>query len=190
MKYSLKSLLLADLNRQFEYAGSVRRATVWTIMTRLLHPRFLPLFLIRVSRYCAVCGIPFMPSLCTYCNIVLFGLEVSSKCEIGPGLFLPHTSGTVIGASRIGKNATILQNVSVGATELDMHWDPALRPTIGDDVTLGAGCKVFGGLDIGDHVTVFANSVVLRSIPENSVAGGIPVKVAPRFSLAGNKRDI
>ena len=184
----MKNLLFADLTRQREYEGSVRRVTWWTVLTHVFHPRFLPIILVRTSRYCALKRIPLMPHLCTYCNIVLFGLEVSPKCEIGPGLFLPHTVGTVIGASKIGANVTILQNVTIGAKELDMHWNPDLRPRIGSNVTLGAGCKVFGGLTIGDNVTIFSNAVVLKSIPSNSFAGGIPAKVVRRFSFNANKQ--
>jgi serine O-acetyltransferase len=121
-------------------------------------------------------GIPVMPKLLTYLNILLFGLEVSPRCEIGPGIFFPHTSGTVIGASRIGLKVTVFQGVTLGAKELDMRFDLALRPEVGDGVILGAGCKILGGIKIGDNVTVGANSVVLSSIKSNTTVAGIPAR--------------
>ena len=121
-------------------------------------------------------GIPLLPKLLTYLNIVLFGLDVPPRCEIGPGIFFPHPSGTVVGASRIGSNVTMFQGVTLGAKELDMEFNPKLRPEIGDNVVLGSGCKVLGGIKIGDGVTVGANSVVLESIEANTTVVGIPAR--------------
>lgn len=121
-------------------------------------------------------GIPIAPQLLTYLNVLLFGLEVTPRCEIGPGIFFPHTSGTVIGASRIGSKVTVFQGVTLGAKELDMGFNPALRPEVGDGVVLGAGCKVLGGITIGMNVTVGANSVVVDSILPNTTVIGIPAR--------------
>ncbi len=121
-------------------------------------------------------GIPVVPRLLTYLNIVLFGLEVSPRCEIGPGIFFPHTSGTVIGASRIGNRVTVFQGVTLGAKALDMGFNPGLRPEVGDSVLLGAGCKILGGIKIGDNVIVGANSVVVDSIQPNTTVAGIPAR--------------
>jgi len=121
-------------------------------------------------------GIPVLPQLLTYLNIVLFGLEVSPRSEIGPGIFFPHPSGTVVGAWRIGRNATIFQGVTLGAKELDMDFDFRLRPNVGNNVVLGAGSKILGGIRIGDIVTVGANSVVVDSVEDDSTVVGIPAR--------------
>ena len=76
---------------------------------------------------------------------------------IGPGIFFPHTSGTVIGASKIGRGVTIFQGVTLGARQIDMKYDLALRPELGDFVVVGAGAKVLGGITLGDNVRVGAN---------------------------------
>jgi len=142
----------------------------------LLHHRFLPIVLCRISRAAMLGRIPVLPGLLTYLNIVLFGLEVSPRCEIGPGIFFPHPCGTVVGAWRIGSNATIFQGVTLGAKELDMHFDFRLRPNIGDNVVLGAGSKILGAIRIGDNVTVGANSVVVDSVEDESTVVGIPAR--------------
>lgn len=174
---TLFQLLRADLARQHQLAGKTDSVSLWHVLIRVPHPRFFPIVLVRLSHSASKVGIPLLPQLLSYANIVLFGLDVASKCEIGPGLFLPHTSGTVIGASRIGNNVTIFQNVTLGAQVADMGWNIHLRPQIGNDVTLGAGCKVLGEIQIADGVTVGANAVVVDSIAPDSVAVGIPARV-------------
>jgi serine O-acetyltransferase len=121
-------------------------------------------------------GIPVVPKLLTYLNIVMFGIEVTAKCEIGPGIFFPHTSGTVIGAKSIGSKVIIFQGVTVGAKVLDNGFDSNLRPTIGNNVVLGAGCKVLGGIFIGENSTVGANSVVVKTVIPNTTVAGIPAR--------------
>lgn len=166
-----KDYLYADLMRQFELEGRpVAKIGVLAIAKRVLHPRFFPIVLCRFSRGALLAGIPAVPQLLTLANLVLFGLEVTPRCEIGPGVLFPHTVGTVIGAWRIGANVTIFQNVTVGARSLDMGFTVSLRPEIGNGVTLGAGCKVLGGVVIGDNVTIRANSVVLESLESKAGA--------------------
>jgi serine O-acetyltransferase len=169
-------LLKADLERQYTLAGIGCRANVWRVLARLAHPRFLPLVILRASHAICMLRVPFIPQLLGYLNVLMFGLDVAPRCEIGPGLFLPHTAGTVIGASRIGQNVTIFQNVTLGAKGLDMGWNPDLRPIVCDNVILGAGCKILGGISLGVGVKVGANAVVLISIDANSVAVGIPAR--------------
>jgi serine O-acetyltransferase len=98
-------------------------------------------------------------------------------CTTKLPLYIPHPVGTVIGATKIGHNATILQGVTLGAKEIDISYLPANRPTIGDNVTIGAGAKVLGGINIGDNVTIGANAVVTKSLPDNVVAAGVPAKI-------------
>jgi serine O-acetyltransferase len=176
-KAHLKQLLYSDLARQAELEGRpFARPSIARLVRRLLHPRFLPIVVCRASRAARLRKIPVVPELLTYLNIVLFGLEVTPRCEIGPGIFFPHPSGTVIGAWRVGQNVTILQGVTVGAKRMDLGFDFKLRPEIGDNVTLGAGAKILGGIHIGDNVTVGANSVVVDSVEAGSTVVGIPAR--------------
>jgi serine O-acetyltransferase len=173
----LKQLLYSDLARQAELEGRpIARPSFAGLIRRLLHHRFLPIVLCRVSRAAMLGKIPVLPGLLTYLNIVLFGLEVSPRCEIGPGIFFPHPSGTVIGAWRIGSNVTIFQGVTLGAKELDMGFDFRLRPDVGDNAVLGAGSKILGGIHIGDNVAVGANSVVVDAVEAGSTVVGIPAR--------------
>jgi len=187
-KATLKRLLYSDLARHAELEGRpVARPLFTGLLRRLLHPRFLPIVLCRASRAARLRKIPALPELLTYLNIVLFGLEVTPRCEIGPGIFFPHPSGTVIGAWRIGRNVTILQGVTLGAKRMDLGFDSGLRPEIGDNVTLGAGSKILGGIHIGDNVTVGANSVVVDSVEPGNTVVGIPAREISKQSHRNNE---
>jgi serine O-acetyltransferase len=107
-------------------------------------------------------------------NLLIFGIEVATHCQIKGGLLLPHTQGTVIGAFSIGRNATIFQGVTLGAKELEISFSEATRPSIGDGVVIGAGAKVLGGIQVGSNVKIGANAVVIRPVPDNTLAVGVP----------------
>jgi serine O-acetyltransferase len=187
----LKRLLYSDLARQAELEGSAMvRPGFAGLLCRLLHPRFLPIVLCRVSRAARLRKIPVLPELLTYLNIVLFGLEVTPRCEIGPGIFFPHPSGAVIGAWRIGRNVTILQGVTLGAKRMDLGFDARLRPEVGDNVVLGAGAKILGGIRVGDNVTVGANAVVVDSVEANCTVVGIPARKVSRERNQDSRAEI
>jgi serine O-acetyltransferase len=187
----LKQLLYSDLARQAELEGKpAAQASFFKLLCRLPHHRFLPIVLCRASREAMLRKIPVLPQLLTYLNILLFGLEVSPRCEIGPGIFFPHPSGTVIGAWRIGNNVSIFQGVTLGAKELDMGFNRGLRPEVGNNVVLGSGAKILGGIRIGDNVTVGANSVVVDSVDAGSTVVGIPARSVAKARLRDNSVEI
>jgi serine O-acetyltransferase len=113
-------------------------------------------------------------------NVILFSLESPARLVIGPGLVIAHPYGTVIGAASIGANATFFQQVTVGAIEADFSYDSRKRPVIRDNVTLGAGSKILGGITVGDNAVVGANAVVIDDVPSDYVAVGVPARCRPR----------
>lgn len=176
----LKVLLYSDLARQYELEGRLGlRPNFGRFLLRLFHFRYLPNVICRSSRAAMLAGIPVLPKLLTYLNLVLFGLEVTPKCEIGPGIFFAHPVGCVIGAWRIGSNVLIFQGVGLGALHPDMGFNRELRCEIGDDVVLGAGCKVLGPYRIGNGAVVGANSVVMNSVESQRTVFGVPARVVP-----------
>lgn len=74
--------------------------------------------------------------------------------------------------AHIGKNAWIAQQVTIGQA-----IDENVAPTLGDNVIIGAGAKIFGNVKIGNNVTIGANAVVVHDIPDNCVCGGIPAQI-------------
>ena len=181
----LKELLYSDLVRQYEIEGKFGvQPNVLRFLGRLLHFRFLPGVFCRLSRAAMVTGIPVVPGLLTYLSLILFGLEVSPQCEIGPGIVFAHPVGCVIGAWRIGSRVTIYQGVGLGALRPDTGFHRELRCEIGDNVVLAAGCKVLGPYRIGDNATVGANSVVVSSVGPNQTVFGVPARVVPSSTRA------
>ena len=76
---------------------------------------------------------------------------------------------------RIGKEATFFQQVTIGIKDYDHGLDKV--PTLGDNVTVGAGAKVLGHIKIGNNVTIGANAVVTKDVPDNAVVVGNPGKI-------------
>ena len=106
------------------------------------------------------------------------GIEIHPGAKIGKGFVIDHGSGVVIGeTAEIGDNCTIYQGATLGGTGKDVG---KRHPTIGNNVMIGAGAKVLGPFYIGDNSKVAANAVVLKEIPENCTAVGIPAKVVRR----------
>ena len=93
---------------------------------------------------------------------------------VGYGFYLPHVigGGIIINSKSIGCYCCANVGVVVGNNH---SWDD--RPIIGDHVNLTMGCKVYGGIKIGNNVTVAPNSVVIKDIPDNCVVSGVPAKI-------------
>ncbi|RPI80347.1 MAG: serine O-acetyltransferase [Chloroflexi bacterium] len=106
------------------------------------------------------------------------GIEIHPGAQIGPELFIDHGMGVVIGeTAEIGEKVTLYHGVTLGGTSLNKG---KRHPTIGNRVTIGAGAKVLGAITIGDDSRIGANSVVVKSVPTNSVVVGIPGQIVRR----------
>lgn len=108
-------------------------------------------------------------------NLKLTGAEFCIGSRIGEGLIVRHPNGVVIGVgANIGKNCTILQNVTVG--ENYKNDNNHFYPTIKDNVVICAGAMILGNVTIGDNCVIAANSVVLQSFENNVLIAGLPAK--------------
>ena len=106
------------------------------------------------------------------------GIEIHPAAKLGPGLFIDHGMGVVIGeTSEVGENVTLLQGVTLGGTSLKRE---KRHPTLGNNVVVGAGAKIIGAFKIGDGSRIGAGSVVVREVPTNSVVVGVPGRVTYR----------
>lgn len=112
------------------------------------------------------------------------GIEIHPGATIGKSFFIDHGMGVVIGeTTEIGDGCTIYQGVTLGGTGKDIG---KRHPTLGNNVMVGAGAKVLGPVHIGDNTKIAAGAVVLREIPADSTAVGIPAKVVRK---SGRKPD-
>ena len=175
---NLREILIADLSRQYHFNSQPDRvATLSGVILHALSPRFAPVVLCRVAHALYRHRLSPLARMVSLLNFIVFNIEVAMRCEIGEGLYLPHTVGTVIGARQIGKNAVIYHGVTFGAKEIDIGYHDDQRPQVGDNVIVGSGAKILGSITIGDNVIVGANAVVVDSVPSNVVVGGIPAKI-------------
>ena len=108
----------------------------------------------------------------------LTGIEIHPGAQIGPGFFIDHGMGTVIGeTAEVGANVTLYHNVTLGG----VSWEKVKRhPTVDDHVVVGAGAQVLGPIHIGAHSRVGANSVVVKDVPPDSVVAGVPGRIRSR----------
>jgi len=67
--------------------------------------------------------------------------------------------------------------VTLGVRSMDRLDD---APVLGRGVNIGAGAKILGHVEVGDHASIGANAVVLEDIPPGALAVGVPAKVVPR----------
>lgn len=107
---------------------------------------------------------------------VLTGIELPCEARIGRNFVIDHFGGIVVsGYAVLGDDCRIRNGVVIGLQRTD---DPC-APVIGNNVDIGAGAKVLGRIIIGDNVRIGANAVVVRDVPSNSIAVGIPARVIP-----------
>ena len=129
----------------------------------------------RVSHKLYVGGHTFSARAVSQAAKFLTGIEIHPGATIGKGLVIDHGTGVVIGeTTEIGDNCTLYQGVTLGGTGKDVG---KRHPTLGDNVLVGAGAKVLGPIMIESNSKIAANAVVLKDIPENSTAVGIPARI-------------
>ena len=109
----------------------------------------------------------------------LTGIEIHPGATIGRGVFIDHGAGVVIGeTATVGDGSVLYQGVTLGGTgKLGDEKDGRRHPTLGAGVMVGSGAKILGPVTLGDRARVGAGSVVLKGIPKNSTAVGVPAQI-------------
>jgi serine O-acetyltransferase len=103
------------------------------------------------------------------------GIEIHPGATIGHRVFIDHGMGVVIGETAvIGDDCTLYHGVTLGGTS----WNKGKRhPTLEQGVVIGAGAKVLGPITIGKNAKIGSNAVVVKDVPENATAVGIPARI-------------
>lgn len=129
--------------------------------------------LYRISNKLYKAKVPLLPKIISQTIRLVFSAEIPPSCTLGEGVELVHGGlGIVLHKNTyIGKNSKIYQNVTIGGRE------GRGNPRIGNNVYIGTGACILGGITVGDNAKIGANAVVLMDIPEGGVAVGIPAKV-------------
>ncbi|HZJ78631.1 MAG TPA: serine O-acetyltransferase EpsC [Clostridia bacterium] len=141
----------------------------------LLYPGLRAIRLHRRSNWCLRHKLYFCARYISQRAVKKTGIEIHPGAQIGRRFFIDHGTGVVIGETTIiGDDVTIYQGVTLGGTGKDAG---KRHPTIGNNVMIGSGAKVLGPVKVGDNSKIAAGAVVLREIPPNSTAVGVPAKV-------------
>ncbi|MEP7112576.1 MAG: serine acetyltransferase [Ilumatobacteraceae bacterium] len=111
----------------------------------------------------------------------LYGLELVPGSDIGGGFYVAHPVGCVLVAESVGRNVTVIGQVTFG-TRTDNRW-----PRISDRVFVGAGPRIFGRIEIGEGASVGSNAVVMESVSPGTTVVGIPAR--PVVKGATRQRD-
>ncbi len=117
-------------------------------------------------------------------NQLLTNIDIHPGATIGRRLFIDHGIGVVIGETAvIGDDVLIYQGVTLGGVSLEP--DVKRHPTVKSHAVIGAGAKVLGDITIGKRAKIGSNSVVVKSVPDDSTAVGIPARIVQK----GRDRD-
>jgi serine O-acetyltransferase len=144
----------------------------------LCYPGVHAIWFHRISHRLWGAGCQTAARVLSHLSRFITGIEIHPAARLGPGLFIDHGMGVVIGeTAEIGANVSLLQGVTLGGTSLKRE---KRHPTLGDNVVVGAGAKVIGAFRIGNGSRIGAGSVVVREVPDNSVVVGVPGRVTYR----------
>ena len=107
----------------------------------------------------------------------LFGIQMAWNIKLPPKFTIAHFGGITFFPDSCGCNIYLRQNCTVGGA----YTFVGSHPRIGNNVTFGANVVVAGDISIGDNVIIAAGAVVLSSVPDNCMVGGVPAKILKRF---------
>ena len=148
----------------------------------LLYPSIHSLIFYRIARLFYKRHLFFIARLLSQTGRFFTGIEIHPGTKIGRGLFIDHGMGVVIGeTAEIGDNVTLYHGVTLGGTGKEKG---KRHPTIGDGAIIGTGAKVLGPIYVGSGAKIGANAVVLKDVPAQSTAVGIPAKILKFKSAA------
>lgn len=165
-------------------------ANVSSLEIILTWPGVQALLAYRLANRLRRSGVPLLPYAVSYLSRAVTGIEIHPDAKIGPGLFIDHGAGVVIGeTAEIGEDVTLYQGVTLGGTGFQSG---KRHPTVEDNVTIGSGAKLLGPIRVGHGAKIGANSVVVEDVPPRStVVGnpGHPVRVDGRKVADGPDAD-
>ena len=144
----------------------------------LCYPGLHAIWLHRIAHHFYLKDWVVFPRLLNTFSRFLTGIDIHPGAKLGPGLFIDHGMGLVIGeTAELGSNVTLYQGVTLGGTGKEKG---KRHPTIGNNVVVSSGAKVLGSFKVGDNSKIGSGSVVLKEVPPNSVVVGVPGRVVTR----------
>jgi serine O-acetyltransferase len=142
------------------------------------YPGLWALFFHRFAHWIYNKGLRFFPRFISSIGSFLTTIDIHPAATLGHRVFIDHGVGVVIGETAIlGDDVIIYQQVTLGGVSTSKG---KRHPTLENNVVIGAGAKILGNITIGANSKVGANSVVVKDVPADSTAIGIPARVLKR----------
>ncbi len=165
------SQLKEDISVVFERDPAAR--TRWEILTT--YPGVHALIMHRFSHWVWKQRLYWLARFSSHIARWLTGIEIHPGAAIGRRVFIDHGMGVVIGETAvIGDDCTLYHGVTLGGTS----WNKGKRhPTLETGVVIGAGAKVLGPITIGANAKIGSNAVVVKDVPADATAVGIPARI-------------
>jgi serine O-acetyltransferase len=160
-----------DIAIVFERDPAAR--THWEVLTT--YPGVHALLMHRLSHWLWGKNFYWLARFNSHMGRWLTGIEIHPGATIGRRVFIDHGMGVVIGETAvIGDDCTLYHGVTLGGTS----WNKGKRhPTLENGVVIGAGAKVLGPITIGTGAKIGSNAVVVKDVPANATAVGIPARI-------------
>ena len=130
------------------------------------YPEFRNLFYYRYKKHKIL--VSFLSVIARPDNTFRIGADYLGKSPM-----FYHSFATILSCKHIGDNFIVRNGTTIG----NKNFDKALRPTIGDNVDIGANSIIIGDIKIGNNVIIGAGSVVVKNIPSNCIIAGNPAKI-------------
>lgn len=105
------------------------------------------------------------------------GIKLEYTVKLGRRVRIWHHGGMILGAREIGDDVHLRHNTTLGVLR---RGDNAAKPRIGDRVDVGAGACILGDVQVGEDSVIGANAVVVKDVPAQSLAVGVPASIKPR----------
>jgi serine O-acetyltransferase len=145
------------------------------LLVILTYPGFHALRIHTLCHFLYKIKLRFLARIISQLNRFFTGIEIHPGAKIGRGVFIDHGMGVVIGeTAEVGDNVLIYHGVTLGGTGKDTG---KRHPTVEANVIISAGAKILGPITIGKNSKIGAQAVVLKDVPPNSTAVGVPAKV-------------
>jgi len=141
---------------------------------------------------CHILKIPFIPRLISQVSRFITGIEIHPGAKIGKRFFIDHGMGIVIGETAIiGDDVMMYHGVTLGGHGWWVDKKGSKRhPTIGNNVTLGMGCKVLGPVVVGNNSKIGAEAMIIKDVPANSTVVGELGKYVVKDGKKVKEKDI
>ncbi|MGZ8258890.1 MAG: serine O-acetyltransferase [Methylotenera sp.] len=160
-----------DIAIVFERDPAAR--THWEVLTT--YPGVHALLMHRLSHWLWKKHFYWLARFNSHLGRWLTGIEIHPGATIGRRVFIDHGMGVVIGETAvIGDDCTLYHGVTLGGTS----WNKGKRhPTLQNGVVIGAGAKILGPITVGEGAKIGSNAVVVKDVPANATAVGIPARI-------------